>query len=253
MTSRFLVFNFYTDNKLYCDQLYNTSEYVAEEGFLFKRKECYNPLFMKDLNQQIVQSNAELVIMTTYGDNPSSYLHTDFLPRYFNQLPKKYILFAHEQYKNINMSIYIQPKYENYYDYISSYGDTLFTNINSIAITINSDLGKLVFIGIDINSKIDDKQLNVIYDDAINTYVDQTVNFYFIMSHNNNKYNIKNDNVNKFNGYRIVPENDIMQGYIKIFDIVKKNPKILCFSWNTDKTPLCDQNYQNDMSDHIRE
>ena len=45
MISRFLSFNYNTDNLIYCNQLYDNDELQPEEGLLFKRKACYSPNF----------------------------------------------------------------------------------------------------------------------------------------------------------------------------------------------------------------
>lgn len=265
MNSRFLSFNFYTDDRLYCDQLYGRGEeIIPEKGIIFKRKACYNPLFYENLSTYIVNNNPELIIITTHGDNKNSYLHTDFLQNYFNKLPKKYILLTHKQSKHINMSIYIQPRYENNYQYVSTDEYLLMTNINSIAITINSDFGKLVFIGIDKNEliQINENQLKTVVKKALESYIDKSINFYFIMAHvhgyDEKDYYAESGYYNK-NGYNIIQNNEEYietfnkhVGQITTYDITKKNPKILSFSWNTDKTPLCDQNYQNSMSQHMR-
>lgn len=266
MNSRFLSFNFYTDDRLYCDQLYNKNEeIVPEKGVIFKRKACYNPLFFDELSTYITNDNPELIIITTHGDNKDSYLHTDFLQNYFNKLSKKYILLTHKQSKQINMSIYIQPRYENNYQYLGADEYLLMTNINSIAITINSDFGKLVFIGIDKSEliQINENQLKTVIKKALESYIDKSINFYFIMAHvhgyNDEKdYYAATGYYNK-NGYNIILNKEEYietfnkhLGQITTYDITKKNPKILSFSWNTDKTPLCDQNYQGDMSQHTR-
>lgn len=266
---KFLSFNFYTDDILYCDKIYSEDQsMIPEKGLIFKRKSCYNPLFFRNLEFQIKDNNPELIIITTQGDNKDSYLHSDFLKNYFNNLKRKYILYAHKQFKKINMSIYIQPRYENYYDYLGSDEYPLLTNINSLSISVNSIYGKLTFIGIDRGQtgNINKQQLDVLVRNAMDAYIDQNVNFYFIMAHLHDINNILDDyyvdcgahNLNT--EYAITKTNDEYietnnnhPGLITLYNITKKNPKILCFNWNTDKTPLCDKIYQNSMDKHVRE
>ena len=265
MISRFLSFNYNTDNLIYCNQLYDNDELQPEEGLLFKRKACYSPNFFNDLSNQIVKYGPELVAITTHGDNKNSYLHTDFLEDYMYDL--SYLLLNHKQYKNINMSIYIKNIYEPYYLYLNTDTYTIANSIDTMAIYLNSDLGKLVFIGIDrADSYNEIKEINSLVKQMFEYYIDSSINFYFIMAHISgyNEYNkhhyVDNGVYNKNTDYIIEKTETTLlnlktqhDAEIDIYDIIKKNPSIICFSWNTDQTPLCDKIYKPLMDQHVVE
>ncbi len=253
-----LTFNFHIDLSL-CDQIYNQEGLIPPSGFLFKRKACYDPN-IPQLNI-IKQFNPDLVIICTQGE--SGYFHTDFLPNFIN-----YDLLSHQQYKDINLSIYTNGNYEldNYIHDTDGYTDVL-------TIYINSPYGLFSFIAVNRQHNTPILNINRIdeYLSKILNHYNKNIDYYFILSHfpgykntycdfNKNKIY---DNITDYGSYNqydieekgcktITYEQSTHQGIMNYFELKPKNSKVLCFCWNTDKTPLCDQNYNNDKQLHYR-
>jgi hypothetical protein len=273
--SRFLSFNFYTNDLLFCDKLYsNSKDTVEEKGFLFKRKACKNPLFYNDLKIQIEEKNPELIVITTHGTNKDSYLN-EFLENKLYNLPQKYVLLAQQQFKQLNIVVFVKQVYLDYYEYIGYDQDMVANITQTVAVYIKSDYGELAFIALnrpeEYAQNINHQMVNVQVKNLLDRYITKNVNFYFIITHiagyydhNNmvseiNDYYVENGILNKNTEYLIekseltvVETQSTHDGLFTVFDIYKQNKKILCFTWNTDKTPLCNEDYLGPMDEHER-
>ena len=270
-----LCFNFYTDHVLFCDKLHDTDKLVPEEGLLFKRKACYNPSFVTQLSNVLITNHPNLVAITTQGDVKDSYLHTDFLPRYmrhraYDLLTTKY--YARTKDDGINMSIYTRYGVKGYGVedmFTDTTGDTDTLNINVI-----TPEGLIAFIGLnrpESSNLIDPKLFDQFIDNVLMTYKNEAVNYYMIMGHSPGvigkdcKSNVIQTYDNFIesgmlsgNAYELelkqcnpVYSNSAHMGHMNLYIFTIKNPKVLCFSWNTDRIPLCDQPY-DDMDIHER-
>jgi hypothetical protein len=271
--SRFLSFNFYTNDLLFCDKLYGDSKDIIEEkGFLVKRKACQNPLFFNDLKKQIKENDPELIVITTHGNNKDSYLN-EFLENKLYQ--EKYIVLAQHQFKQLNIMIFVKKIYRDYYEYLGYDEDTIANITQTIAIYIKSDFGELAFVALnrpeEYSNNINQQMVTSQVKDLFERYITKNVNFYFIITHlagyydqNNmisdiNDYYVENGIHNKTTEYLIeksestvVETQSTHDGLFTVFDVYKQNKKILCFTWNTDKTPLCNDNYLGPMDTHER-
>jgi len=262
MIGKYLCLNFYSNNILFCDKIYSNDKTAIKKNIFSKDIECYNPLFFKDVVREIENNNPELIIVNTHNDNKNSYLHTDFLKSFL----KGFILLKHAEYKELNMSIYVKEEYEYNYEYIQTDQHLIFNNIQTLCVYIKSDIGNLSFISVnkpenDIMFK--QEWLHVLLQELLSLYIDNTnVNFYFLLMHlsglTNNHYYVVNDVYQQNTQYNIIKSETIMIDNIDnhdiqatIFDITKQSKKILCFTWNTDKIPLCDNLYK-DMNEHER-
>ena len=262
-----LTFNFYIDQVI-CDKIYKGVEgLVPASGIIFKRKACYNPTFFDQLWSNITENTPELVVITTQGK--AGYFHTDFLPNHM----RYYDLLDHKQYKEVNISIYCRADLEDYE--IDNYyysPDDMYTNV--LTLYVNSSYGRFKFIGLnrqetEINDDYVFDQLN---ERAVN--IDDNANYYFLMGHvlGPNRLTCKQLNQEFFtqnytyygnmDGHYDIYETDcnIISheplkeiGIMNNYQLKDKNIKVLCFSWNTDKIPLCDQYYNPGTKKHYRE
>lgn len=264
MIPKILCINFYTNNLLFCDEYYTNDENpVPESGMVFKRKECYTPLFYEDLKLQIKTNKPELLIINTHGDNEKSYLHTDFLPNYLNG----YTLLHHHEFKSMNMSAYVENTYYYNYEYIKSDQYLIGNQIETIALYIKSDFGNLAFMGVNRSeslSNLTEDGFEKLIKETLKLYVDNTdVQFYFILSHLkglpythyhnfNNSYQLNSSyNIDQVENTYVETQSD-HDMLFTLYEVTAKNKTILCFSWNTDKIPLCDQMYSGAMNVHQR-
>lgn len=264
-----LTFNFNIDQFL-CDKFYDDfDDEVPESGLIFKRKACYNPTFFTSLKNNILDNQPELVVITTQGE--VGYFHKDFLPEYMAYLKVSYDLLTHKQYKDINMSIYIRYDVRHYTvedDLHQSDGYT-----HTLVQYINSSFGLFSFIGLsrsDTAPIINSEMLRLLIDDTVTSYETRKLNYFILMAHipGIEGKSCKGEGIGVLDkiydnfiqygtlsgGYNIeetecelvhFDKSDHM-GYIGHYKLVQNNPKVLCFSWNTDKIPLCDQKYPND-------
>ena len=245
-----LTFNFYIDQVI-CDQIYkeNQTGEIPASGIIFKRKACYNPTFITQLSKNILQTNPELVVITTEGE--SGYFHTDFLPDYM-YYSKSYNLLSHKQYNQLDMSIYVRNDHYQLLEY--KYDTNGYTD--SMVQYVRSAYGNIGFIGLNRAEEADlENTAKTLIDTTINQY--KKSDYYFLMAHiPENGVGIDEEldhNYVTYGGHGlydlIETSNDIVHynvshvGMINHFEFVEKNSKILCFCWNTDKTPLCDRNY----------
>ncbi len=270
-----LTFNFHIDEFL-CDKMYgNDDSLVPESGIIFKRKACYNPTFFNALKNNILINQPELVVITTQGE--VGYFHKDFLPEYMAYLKVSYDLLSHKQYKDINMSIYIREDVHHYSLEDDKQNSDGFTH--SLVQYINSSFGLFSFIGLSRNETapmIDRKMLTLLIDDTVTLYDHGNLNYFMLMAHIPGQegkscmgegigvFDKIYDNFVKYGtlsgGYEIRETNCELvhfdqsdhMGHISNFELKINNPKVLCFSWNTDKIPLCDQNYNHDFNLHQR-
>ena len=261
-----LTFNFYV-NEIICDKIYEGVDTIPESGIIFKRAACHNPTFLSQLGDQVSKTQPELVAITTQGE--SGYLHHDFLPNYMYYLNPSYNLLSHKKYKGINMSIYTRNDV-NYKLGDSSYGSP---ESDSMAQYVHSNYGQFALIGLDHdeNNTLIKNQVDQLIMKTLTEYKKSNVNYYFLMAH------VAEDNgigmgIEEYEYHNITildilnARFDVVEtsknlieydrknhvGIMNSYELINKTAKILCFSWNTDKMPLCDQNYGNDMEEHQR-
>lgn len=264
-TPKILNFNINVKDYVLCDQYYedNTNELIpTSSGYLLKREACYNPLFFNNIKEQIDAYNPMLVCITTQEYQNDHYFHKLFLPEYMDN----YDLLSFHHKNNVYMSIYVlSTHYEDYYsikkdDYVHG------NNVYTIAQYIESPFGVIVFIGLfKQNQQVEFTEafLNDLLDELLRIYATKSISFY-VFSGFIDKYNI---NGNVLEADHVLPSQykitevgflDVLfknvVGQMVIYELKKNNTTILCFSWNTDKTPLCDQYYENDkdMNKHVK-
>lgn len=252
---KILTFNLNVGNVILCDKYYQnmTNQLIPEEGVLFKRKACYNPLFIDDLERIITENQPEVVVITT-EENVGGYFHSDFLPDFMPTI--YYEELSSYQYKSVNMSIYIRIDQVSYYQVVDS-DKGVENNIDLLVQYLKTPLGYLAFIGLNkINSpaKITYEGMQKTTNSILNRYVNYSNAFasiimgYIDRYDDNYMYYGKNAEPSKYTLTEIMNEeiqksfgNNDYNGRVNIFTFETTTPKILCFSWNTDKTPLCDE------------
>lgn len=251
MNPSILAFNINVENIVLCDQYYNdkTTMEIPAKGFIFKRRACQNPLFFDDIEAAILTVKPTIIVITT-EENKVGYFHSDFLPLEMGKL--NYQELATYQYNSLNMSIYVQ--YTNNYNIIGYDTYQYGNNVDSLAIYCQTPYDVIAFVAITkpqspnaISAQDTNKLITTIlnqysgYNNVTNAiimgYIDKKEGDY-------NYINIINTAPSAFSIQRNETTAVIYgkyEGLMTLFDIKKRMPKILCFSWNTDKTPLCDQ------------
>lgn len=249
MKPKILAFNINVKNTVLCDNYYNnkTTMEIPEEGFLFKRRQCKNPLFFDDIEEAIISVQPTIVVITT-EEIQRGYFHSDFLPLKMQEL--NYVELSTYQYNALNMSIYVQ--YTNNFNIIGSNTYTYGNNVDSLAIYCDSPYGTIAFIALtkpnsptnlsamDVNKLIKiivNQYSNNVTNAIITGYIDKkdlVSNYIDIINVGPGKFTME-----KAESTAVVYGTH--EGLMTLFSISTTSPKILCFSWNTDKTPLCDQ------------
>lgn len=255
---KILAFNMNIENVILCDQYYDnkTQHEIPSSGFLFKRHKCYNPLFFDDIIRQINYVQPILVIITT-EEYQDGYFHSDFLPNNMYQL--NYEELSTYKYNSINMSIYVRLDVSNECN-IVGYDKYTYGNVDSLVIYCETPYGTIACVGMikpDTPRILDTQAVNNLINSIINQYINvENVTNVIIMGYidnylkelNYNYINVINVGANQFTikaEESTLIEYGKFNGLITSYEITRKSPKILCFSWNTDKTPLCDEYHKS--------
>jgi hypothetical protein len=261
---KILTFNINTKDIVLCDDYYNnkTENIIPTEGLLFKRHACFNPLFFESIRSKILLNKPELVCITTEEYTTYNYFHDYFLPKYMESNGLYYELLSKYNYNDVYMSIYVRYDMYNMYDILKYDYYTYGNNVDAVVQYVNSPYGLLSFIGLcKMNSSkiVTDKELSLLINNILKIFLTNNVNFYFVMGYLDQYNNhIMSGNVYNASKYDIIISNKELypfkqtEGYSEIYNFTKINTKILCFSWNTDKIPLCDKFYNHDMTEHER-
>ena len=260
--AKILTFNLNTKNHVLCDQIYDTTNtLVAEAGAFITRAACYNPLFFNDIKQQIDLHQPQLLCITTEEYQQYNYFHNNFL---FNTL-EDYTELAFYNNHDVYMSIYVLSNYEDDYHLLKQ-DDYVYGNaIGTLCQYVDTPYGVMAFIGLlqkETPKKLVNKDISTLLNNILNFYKTIDTSFYvftgYIDKHDYNIITAGSVHVSQFHMNEIDYINTLFQNEVVeavIYQMSIANSKILCFSWNTDKTPLCDQNYHSDkdMSVHTRE
>ena len=258
MNPKILAFNMNVGNTVLCDQYYNdkTTMEIPSEGIFFKRRACNNPLFFDDIEDAVRSSQPDIVAITT-EEMGSGYFHSDFLPLAMQTL--NYVELSTYQYNTLNMSIYV--KYTNKYHVIGYDTYTYGNNVDSMAIYCQTPYDVIAFVAITQPSRskmLSSVDANKLLGTILNQYTGyNNVTNAIIMGYIDKKegdYNIM-DIINIGPTQFSIKRNETTavvygkyDGLMGLFDIVAAiTPKILIFSWNTDKTPLCDKLYNSNL------
>lgn len=174
-----------------------------------------------------ITTTADLVIATTQTPQ-------DFdIPGYW--------LIAYESFKQLHTSVFVKKNKNYQYSHYTTNNFYEYPILN-IYLTINNAL----FV---VTSIVCDTLTDDVYDQMI-YYIEEQhdpVEFYILMAKIPSPPYIDEFAIGKSlnTTYELTPMDPVAtNGLEQSFKLTIK-PKVLCFSWNTDKTPLCDQ-YYND-------
>jgi hypothetical protein len=260
---KILTFNLNAKNNVICDQIYNDqNDLIASQGSFLKREACYNPLFFNDIKQKIIKHQPHLLCFTTEEYQENHYFHTNFL---FNEL-EDYEVLAEYDYRDVLMSIYVLSNVVDDYHLVKKDYFNYGNHINTLCQYIDTPYGIFGFIGFlqrDSPNQPQYKEVSTILTTILNFYktIDTT---YFVMMGYYDRFD--SPTIIEATQIYVSPYELKLIDYIDdefkdevaltvIYEMISVNTKILCFSWNTDKTPLCDRYYGHqkpDMEKHVR-
>ncbi len=218
--TKVLTFNFYLDQVRLCDQYYDIN------------KECYNPRFFDHLNQIILDKQPDVLILTTQDEVDNNF-HMLFLPKYI----KNYDLLARSKNDHINLSIYTRSPDYHLIEYDEEKG--------SLGVTFSSPVGDFLVVSASVPDHVPSLNSKDVIKNLQTVYSADKIDYAFFLLHLPEEHNIvqvldQYHSIKFIEGYDIDTNDGIMKhlGKVDLFEI-KIRPKILCFSWNTDQTPLC--------------
>lgn len=235
-----LIFNLDAQQRPFCDTFYPDFEVVIPQDLT-----CYNPKFFQDVAKQIKLKPPSLCVFSFQNTHKEDLFFTQFLPNYmYYGFPEQYVEIKTQIDKYLpggnqpgGMTLAVYAANELVVNDVKVEKDVV-ADFYSQGIYLTTTIGKMIVINIyHIGKQTEYDQQSI--DKLLKYYIEPDTDMYIL---NINRVHGITFNLLKRHRYYDLELNDIRSNFSRI-EVIRKAPKILCFAWNTDRIPLCDQYY----------